>query len=754
MRTDARTVQIVRSARRVHPRVRVSSILVTVAMFTVTPAYAMAGTPIGNESLVGSTAAAEGTVSLENRKITWQGPQFTAAINTSQSTRGCVDDQGRPLSSSTTTGPDACDLFTLTVAGGPHLWDDRAGGVVVRVAGGPVDDFDLYVHKRNDDGTLGPLVDSSAGEAGVTETAVVDAASGDYYVLVIGFAVAAASYSGSAELVLEELEVHRTGRSVSSYLHDVSEPDPNITVPDSGVEQHRIPVGDGVEIDTWVFRPDPAKESEPVPVVLTVTPYYGGGNPIDSALRPLADELVPRGYAYGIVSVRGTGNSGGCFTIGGPSEAADTAAVIEYYGRLPWSSGKVGLVGLSYDGTTAQDVWVQAPPSLKTIVPVAPISDLYKYNFVNAVPAVPQGYAFNTYYWADTGLSSTGLHGGDQLRDPVNVPGAVAGEVCPEQVWVQEGGASSAADGNKDGYWQQRDFLAELRARPDEPRASVFYIHGLADWNVKPHHMEDWLTAVQATGVPFKAWLGQWAHAFADRDDAGKALIAWLDQFLKNRDTGILDAPAVQIETDVKGFGKWRHETHWPPAKAKQMVLHPHTDESLRPTPGTGNASYYDYRGRLPSAVEQTLHGSGRVMFVSEPFTKDRHITGLPEFDGVITASGHRASLMLTLLEIRPDGTRRSLNYAAFSLNHVTDLANGRQSIAALPQRVRVNFFPQDDLVRAGSRVALVAAGNIVIENTTGPQLQPIADGSTITMDLARTRLTLAYDNTITTEKP
>lgn len=184
------------------------------------------------------------------------------------------------------------------------------------------------------------------------------------------------------------------------------------------------------------------------------------------------------------------------------------------------------------------------------------------------------------------------------------------------------------------------------------------------------------------------------------------------------------------------------------------MVLHPHTDESLRPTPGTGNASYYDYRGRLPSAVEQTLHGSGRVMFVSEPFTKDRHITGLPEFDGVITASGHRASLMLTLLEIRPDGTRRSLNYAAFSLNHVTDLANGRQSIAALPQRVRVNFFPQDDLVRAGSRVALVAAGNIVIENTTGPQLQPIADGSTITMDLARTRLTLAYDNTITTEKP
>ena len=86
------------------------------------------------------------------------------------------------------------------------------------------------------------------------------------------------------------------------------------------------------------------------------------------------------------------------------------------------------------------------------------------------------------------------------------MPGAIVGEVCPEHVWVQEGGASSAVDGNKDGYWQLRDFLAELRASSPRPRASIFYVHGLQDWNVKPHMMPG--PAFTATGSDITLDLG------------------------------------------------------------------------------------------------------------------------------------------------------------------------------------------------------------------------------------------------------
>lgn len=701
-----------------------------------------------------AASPAEGRISEASPGTAWTGATFAAAVNTGASTGGCFGADGQPLATPVTSGPEACDAFTLWVDLDPSFWDGQTGGVEVRIDMGAADDFDLYVHRRNADGTLGEPVDASESGTGLSEVAVLPAASGGYYVVVTGWAVAAGSYQGTATLAAGGSSGGRirTGRSVSSYLHDVSEPDPAITVTGSIVEQHRVAVEGGLLIDSWVVRPPVAG---PVPVVLQVTPYWGGGSPVSAtghSLGRIANELVPRGYAYGLVSVRGTGNSEGCFSIGGPSEARDTAAVVEHYAAQSWANGKVGLVGVSYDGTTPQDAWVEAPPSLATIVPIAGISDLYKYNFVNGVPIVVQGFAFNTYYWGLVGLSPVGLAGGEQIRDPVSVPGAVAGEVCPEQVWVQEGGVSSTVDGDKDGYWQLRDFHRELLADPGRERASVFYIHGLADWNVKPHNMEDWLEAVQATGVPFKAWLGQWGHAYPDRADWWTVLAAWFDQFLKGRETGILDAPEVQVKTDR---GDWRHEKRWPPAKKDglgELVLHPSAGGALGEEPGGGEASYYDYQGRLATPLEQTVAGPDRVEFISEPLARDLHLGGLPRFEGTVTASGHRASLMLTLIERTPSGDR-SLNYAAQSLNHVASLAGGATSIAGIAQQVAVDFFPQDDVVRAGSRLVLIAAGNLVRVGASGPDLQPTSDGSVITLGLEGARLVVPTDKSVTYEE-
>jgi X-Pro dipeptidyl-peptidase len=220
--------------------------------------------------------------------------------------------------------------------------------------------------------------------------------------------------------------------SLLSHLRNVSAPLPGLSLDTAILEQYRVPAPDGILLDTWIVRPD---TPDPVPLVLEVTPYYGGGPPtfaVGDALDLGGWGLVPqvlveRGYAFGVSSVRGTGNSEGCFTQGGPGEGKDTAAVVEALAAEGWSNGNVGIIGVSYPGTTPKQVWLEAPPSLKTIVPISGISDFYKYNFKNGVPIWIQGYGFNTYYWPLTGPTPVGLSGGLGLLDPVSLPGKIIG---------------------------------------------------------------------------------------------------------------------------------------------------------------------------------------------------------------------------------------------------------------------------------------------------------------------------------------
>lgn len=530
---------------------------------------------------------------------------------------------------------------------------------------------------------------------------------------------------------------------LASYLHDVSVADPNYSFSNMIVEQYRTIVNEGLELDTWIARPD---TTEPVPVVLEVTPYYTGGAP--TSLGRDGDELLSRGYAVGVSSVRGTGNSGGCFTQGGPSEATDTAAVIEHMASQPWSNGNVGLMGVSYPGTTPQDVWVENPPSLKTIVPISGISDMYKYNFVNGVPILVQGYAFNLYYWI---LEGPGTF---DPEDTPTVPGAIAGEACAEQADVQQGGATSTVDGNKDAYWRVRDFGAELAATPEQERASVFYIHGLQDWNVKPHMMEGWLDQVWESGSDVKVLLGQWPHAWpsststsftcpetgACREDWWNlTMVAWFDYYLKGIDTGILDAPRVQVQNDDM---KWRHEAHFPAMdETMRLPLGPTLGE-----PGTGEKSYFDAIGGLmsiPGAVTQ-------VEWVSEPLPFDYNLSGMPVFHGNVTSDAARASLILTLQEEMPNGNRRSINFGIQSLNHVASLENGNPNIAGNRQEVHLQFFPQDDVIHEGSRIVLIASGNTI--GGPGPGMQPQSTGANILIEETGAWLELPLDRSVVFE--
>ena len=71
--------------------------------------------------------------------------------------------------------------------------------------------------------------------------------------------------------------------------------------------------------------------------------------------------LLKKGYTFVMVDLRGFGGSNGCLDWAGPGEQADVENAVEWAASQPWSTGKVGMYGKSYDGADRPDRRRPAP---------------------------------------------------------------------------------------------------------------------------------------------------------------------------------------------------------------------------------------------------------------------------------------------------------------------------------------------------------------------------------------------------------
>ena len=137
--------------------------------------------------------------------------------------------------------------------------------------------------------------------------------------------------------------------------------------------QATFPSTDGVKLHADILRPKDLPADAKTPVILSIGPYFnhsgqtGPAGPVEDAaydpvgpprpVRPLQDfvdgaKLMERGYTFVMVDLRGFGGSTGCLDWGGPGEQADVVNAVEWAASQPWSTGKVGMYGKSYDGVT------------------------------------------------------------------------------------------------------------------------------------------------------------------------------------------------------------------------------------------------------------------------------------------------------------------------------------------------------------------------------------------------------------------
>ena len=155
-----------------------------------------------------------------------------------------------------------------------------------------------------------------------------------------------------------------------------------------------IPMRDGVKLHTVILIPKGAHDA---PILLTRTPYNAaeqtGGNGDTTMAAALqksdtpADIVVAGGYIRVIQDVRGKYGSGGIYMMNPPlhgttlnptdtDDATDTYDTIDWLTKnLPQSNGKVGILGISYDGYLSLMGTIDPNPALKVAVPMNPMVD-------------------------------------------------------------------------------------------------------------------------------------------------------------------------------------------------------------------------------------------------------------------------------------------------------------------------------------------------------------------------------------------
>src|SRR3954462_10844993 len=279
---------------------------------------------------------------------------------------------------------------------------------------------------------------------------------------------------------------------------------------------------------------------EKVPIILTLSPYNSTReNPgVYVSDDTLAKTYVPQGYARVFADVLGTRNSTGCWDYGGPKEQQSGVDLVNTLAKLPWSNGKVAMIGGSYDGTTANMVATRGDdvPGLASIVPQSAINHWYGYAYQDGVrysgnTSNPSDEGVDTPLGFDFGIARTPP---THPPDPAQITDLLTGRYNPcDSADHTAHGYDTTPD--YDAFWLSRDYVKDA-AKVGVP---VLVTHGWQDYNVKMSEGTDFYAALGAR-TPFKKLLMfQGPHTGAPADPYAKVLERFFARTLMGERNGI-----------------------------------------------------------------------------------------------------------------------------------------------------------------------------------------------------------------------
>src|ERR1700676_4315942 len=344
-----------------------------------------------------------------------------------------------------------------------------------------------------------------------------------------------------------------------------------------------IPMDDGIILRADVFRPPTEGR---YPVLLTYGPYAKGlafqdGYPDAWATMVREhpnvaagstnlyqnwevvdpEKWVPHGYVCVRVDSRGCGRSPGYVDPFSRRETRDFAPSIAWAGEQPWSSGKVGLNGISYYAINQWQVASLQPPHLRAMCIWEGAADWYR-------EMTHHGGILSTFWgkWYDMQVKTVQFGWGE--RGPrSNVTGVLA---CGDETMSDDELARNRSSFGEEILAHPLDDGCHKARSPDWDKIVVPFLSA-ANWGGQGLHtrgnFEGYVRAASKEKWLECHGLEHWTHFYTDY---GRSLQKrFFDFYLKGEANGWAEQPPVLLEVRHVDRFESREEREWPLARTR-----------------------------------------------------------------------------------------------------------------------------------------------------------------------------------------
>ena len=501
-----------------------------------------------------------------------------------------------------------------------------------------------------------------------------------------------------------------------------------------------IPMRDGVKLHTIILIPKGAQHAG---ILLTRTPYdakaltthtmSGHLGPMLQGYDNATDIIVEDGYIRVVQDVRGKYGSEGDYVMNRPvhgpqnptpvDDATDTYDSIDWLVKnIPESNGKVGTLGISYDGFEPLMALVNPHPALKVSVPMNPMVDGWMGDDWFHHGAFRQQNM--AYMYEQTASRDNSIKWWTSYQDEYDLfmhygsAGALADAYGMRQLGFWNKVLAHPA---YDSFWSEQAVDKLLAKQP--LKVPVMLVHSLWDQEDSYGALAVYraIKPKDTSGSMVKLVMGPWNHGQEIRQGSSlgallfgsdtakyfreKILRPYLAQYLKD---GAPQADVAPVSAYQTGSNQWQRLDRWPLACAdgcatKSRALYLEAGNKLgfdAPAAGTDYDEYvsdpahpvpfrarpiqpigYDPLTWPQWLVDDQREASGRtdvLSYVSDVLTTPMKISGVPEVNLVASTSGSDSDWVVKLIDVYPAQIAEQPEMGGYQLAVAMDIFRGR----------------------------------------------------------------------------
>ena len=502
---------------------------------------------------------------------------------------------------------------------------------------------------------------------------------------------------------------------------------------------------DGVVLRADVYRPDAAGKFA---VILERTPYNKGAD----RFREKGSKLAERGFLYVVQDVRGRYGSDGEFMPGFFSgdhmDDVDGYDAVEWAASLPWSTGKVGTTGGSYDGWTQLELAHTRPPHLNAIMPQLICANLLDRE-KSAVLRLGR-----VLWWSINTLAPdqrvrdnapTGPRTTDEAEELfltrdrskwywylplMEIPDAAMHGIGPHwRKWLSDHATdhfgfevkhrSMAVPALTQTGWYDQQVMSiknftglKENAATELARNNQYLIVG--PWT---HDGTDWPTRLGDMDF------GSEAHL-----DYYDITSQWYRRWLYDEEDAIADWPRVRIF--VMGDNTWRDEEDWPLARTRYVPYYLHSEGGAASVEGDGTLSeeppgdepvdeyvydprdpamtLYQQRGQHEPLDQRALDDRRDILrFATPPLRQEVEVTGHIRLKLYAASTACDTDFVAKLLDIRPNGFAQELCYGIVRARYRESFENPSLIEPGTVFEYDIAINPTSNVFKPGHRIRL-----------------------------------------------